>query len=38
MNTLQQSEMMPQLGRTTVDAEAVQLIEDWINAMETPCP
>lgn len=38
MNTDIQSERMPQLGRTVVHTEAVELMEAWINAMSQPCP
>lgn len=38
MSTTLQSEMMPQVGRTLVHAEAVQMLGDWINAMDAPCP
>ncbi len=38
MNTNIESQRMPLLGRTIVHTEAVELIEEWINAMEEPCP
>lgn len=38
LNTTVQSEMMPMVGRTVIHTQGVQLIEDWINAMDTPCP
>ncbi|KOS06106.1 hypothetical protein AM493_08695 [Flavobacterium akiainvivens] len=38
MNNTIQAEMMPPLGRVTIHTEGVQLIEEWINAMESPCP
>lgn len=38
MSTNEQSEMMPFVGRTIVDEEALTLIEDWINSMDAPCP
>lgn len=37
MNNNIQSEMMPLIGRTVVHEEAVQMIEQWINSMNTPC-
>lgn len=38
MSTNVQSEMMPTLGRTIVHEEGLQLIEDWINSIDTTCP
>ncbi|AXG75122.1 hypothetical protein DVK85_13130 [Flavobacterium arcticum] len=38
MNTNIQSEMMPPVGRTIVHQEGVELIEEWINSVETTCP
>lgn len=32
------AERMPLLGRTIVHEEAVDMIEEWINSMEAPCP
>lgn len=32
-----QSEMMPLIGRTVVDEEALQLIEQWINSLNNTC-
>jgi len=32
------AERMPLLGRTIVHEEAVDMIEEWINSMESPCP
>lgn len=37
MNNNISFEMMPPLGRTIVNEEAVELIEEWINSLE-PCP
>lgn len=31
-------DMMPRLGRTVVHTEGLQLMEDWINGMDAPCP
>ena len=33
-----QSEMMPPIGRTMVHQEGLELIEEWINSIETTCP
>jgi hypothetical protein len=30
--------MMPELGRTMVHEEAVELIRDWISSLEGACP
>lgn len=38
MNTNIRSEMMPTLGRTLIDEEAVELVKDWIVEYETQCP
>jgi uncharacterized repeat protein (TIGR03806 family) len=38
MSTKIQSEMMPPIGRTTLHTEALELMEQWINSIETPCP
>ncbi|QYJ68193.1 hypothetical protein [Flavobacterium litorale] len=38
MSTVVRSEMMPNLGRTVVDEQAILLVEDWINSLETTCP
>ena len=38
MNTNNESQRMPLLGRTIVHTEAVTLITEWIDAMEEPCP
>ena len=38
MSTNIQSEMMPILGRTVVHTEALTLVQEWITAMEEPCP
>lgn len=32
------NERMPILGRTIVHEEAVEMITEWINTMDTPCP
>ncbi len=37
MNTTNASQQMPQVGRTIVHTEAIQLMKDWINSMEN-CP
>ncbi|OIQ22122.1 MAG: hypothetical protein BM557_01735 [Flavobacterium sp. MedPE-SWcel] len=36
-NTIR-SEMMPPLGRVLVHDEGLELIEEWINSLETTCP
>jgi len=33
-----QSEMMPPVGRTTIDFEALDLMENWINSLDNQCP
>lgn len=38
LNSVNQAERMPLLGRTIKHTEAVALIEEWINAMDAPCP
>ncbi|WP_408086009.1 hypothetical protein [Flavobacterium rhizosphaerae] len=38
MNNNIQSEMMPPIGRSVVDEEALQMIAEWISTMETQCP
>jgi len=38
MSTNIQSEMMPLVGRTVVHTEGLELVEQWITAMESPCP
>lgn len=38
MNTNNESERMPLLGRTVIHEEGVALMEEWINAMDNPCP
>lgn len=38
MNTNIQSEMMPLIGRTIKDEEAIQLMKDYINSLESTCP
>lgn len=37
MNTTNESYRMPLLGRTVVDKQAVQLLEDYIQTLTTPC-
>ncbi|MCG2610491.1 hypothetical protein LZZ90_03095 [Flavobacterium sp. SM15] len=37
MNSTQEAEMMPIIGRTIVHEEGVQLIKDWINSMPQNC-
>lgn len=37
MASLDPVEMMPQIGRTLKDDDAVEMINAWINDMETPC-
>lgn len=38
LNSTNEAERMPLLGRTVKHTEGVQLIEQWINGIETPCP
>ena len=38
MNNTIPSEMMPLRGRTVVDEEAMLMMEEWINSLETSCP
>jgi len=38
MSNNRPADMMPRLGRTIVHTEGLKLIEDWINAMDAPCP
>lgn len=38
LKSVNQAERMPLLGRTIVHNEAVEMIEEWINAMDSPCP
>jgi len=38
MKSVNSNERMPLLGRTIVHQEAVDMITQWINTMETPCP
>lgn len=38
METLNPGEMMPELGRTMVHEEGVELIREWISSMEGECP
>lgn len=38
MNTSIQSEKMPTIGRNLVHEEAVALIGEWINSLESTCP
>lgn len=37
MNTTNESYRMPLLGRTVVDKQALQLLEDYIQTLTTPC-
>jgi hypothetical protein len=37
MNTNEESQMMPIIGRTTIHTEGVQLIKDWINSLPANC-
>lgn len=37
MNTNDETLRMPLLGRTVIHDEAIELIEEWIEAMEPPC-
>ena len=37
MNSTEEEYRMPLLGRSIVDEEGLQLIEDWINSLETSC-
>lgn len=37
MNSNEGAEMMPQLGRSIVHEEGVQLIKDWINTLPANC-
>lgn len=38
INTNNESERMPLLGRTVIHEEGVELIKNWINGMDSPCP
>jgi uncharacterized repeat protein (TIGR03806 family) len=38
MNTNEESQRMPLMGRTIIHEEGVNLIEQWITSMENPCP
>lgn len=38
MTSVDSQQMMPPTGRTVTDSEATKLIQDWIDAMENPCP
>lgn len=38
METLNPGEMMPELGRTMVHVEGVELIKEWIASLEGGCP
>jgi len=38
MGSLNPGEMMPELGRTMVHTEGVELIKEWIASMEGDCP
>ena len=37
LNTTDETVRMPQLGRTLIHDEAVQMIEQWINTLNPPC-
>jgi hypothetical protein len=37
LNSTEQSNRMPLLGRSTVHTEGVELIEDWINSLNNDC-
>ena len=37
MNSTEEEYRMPLLGRSVVDEEGLQLIEDWINSLEVNC-
>ena len=37
LNSIEQSNRMPLLGRTLIDIEGVNLIEDWINNLNIEC-
>ncbi|MUV03263.1 hypothetical protein GN157_06030 [Flavobacterium rakeshii] len=38
LNSVMENERMPLLGRTIQHTEALELMEEWINSMEEPCP
>jgi uncharacterized repeat protein (TIGR03806 family) len=38
MNSRKKDEMMPLVGRTIAHNEALELIQEWIDTMENPCP
>lgn len=38
LNSVNEAERMPLLGRTIVHDEGVAMIKEWINSMDTPCP
>jgi uncharacterized repeat protein (TIGR03806 family) len=38
LNTTVEAERMPLLGRTIVHTEALEMIDQWINGMDAPCP
>lgn len=37
INSTQESEMMPIIGRSVVHEEGVLLIREWVNSLSTPC-
>jgi uncharacterized repeat protein (TIGR03806 family) len=37
MNTVNETQRMPILGRNMIHTEAVALIDEWINGMDAPC-
>ena len=38
LNTTDETYRMPLHGRTIIHTEGIELIEDWINSLTTPCP
>ena len=38
ISTDDKTEMMPNIGRSLIHTEGLQLIEDWINSLEPTCP
>ncbi|MBY8961683.1 hypothetical protein KJK34_02840 [Flavobacterium sp. D11R37] len=38
LNSVDESYRMPMLGRTIKHDEGIQLIQEWINSLEGPCP
>jgi hypothetical protein len=37
MNSTDEAEMMPIIGRTIIHEEGVQLMKDWINSLPANC-